>query len=109
MNAPCDRCGIEVAARGMLCGDCLDVLEMTKAEMRDYTNGLIRTLKTSDHSDSQIAVYTGLSQRTVERRRKVLGIPPVTKPARQFWSDPEKALESNLRGIYAHNARRSAA
>lgn len=109
MSAPCDRCGVEVPARGMLCRDCLDVLEMTTLEMRDYTDALIRSLKKADHSDSQIAIYTGLSQRTVERRRKKLGIPAVEKAARDFWTDPEKALESNLRGIRAHNAARQAA
>lgn len=109
MTAPCDRCGIDVPARGMLCADCIDILEMTAPEKRVYTDNLIRRMNASGMPDHEIGEAIGMYARSVLRRRTQLGIPAVDKPARDFWRDPDGARGNHAEGVRAHNAKRRAA
>lgn len=109
MSAACDRCGIDVVIRGTLCRDCIDVLEMTATEKRAYVDGLIRSLNAAGIPDTEIAPAVGMYVRSVQRRRKQLGIPGIERPARDFWKDPAQAHETNVESIRVSNAKRRAA
>jgi DNA-binding NarL/FixJ family response regulator len=102
VSAPCDRCGIDVPARGMLCDDCAEVeaapsgevvvatrvgWRVTSTRRSNYIpptesqrmDEEIRRRNAQGQTDQDIALALRLSDRTVLRRRKRLGVPPVPR------------------------------
>lgn len=102
MTAPCDRCGIDVPARGMLCADCIDVevppsgevvvavrvgRRVTSTRQNNHIppaesqriDDEIRQRNARGQTDQDIALALKLSDRTVLRRRQRLGVPAVPR------------------------------